>query len=310
MIKFLIAEIIISAIYTLMATDALKEGLEYFLGALAGSMIASLGFGYLVAVCITRKSPRIHKIAFVVFCVFITLAGCQAIHEVQMLKEKTYGATSLLEKDLRDSIIEIDKISSTYDTNTTPEQIEKDMKKVADGIMKAIVQGLLTRLQKTHVPEAMLQNTNFLYSKEKLSVAIRRQDTAIKQYKKEINTVIDDAIQGSTAAALTSCVEAFTQTECEKLKEPFEQGLLETKNKLYASVLVYSDYLEEELNAMRFIYNHYNKFTTSGKFPHFTDTALQNQFISKIQAVDKKARAVAELRNNALKEAHDRVSKI
>lgn len=326
--KFLIAEVIISAIYTAIVPHLWKGAVEY-VGALIGSMIVPLGIGYIVAVCITRKSPRIHKIAFIVFCVLIAMAGCQTVYEIQTLKEKAYaqgvmadvikesesigtsrGPRTQMEKDLRENIIEVDKATADYDTNTTPEQIEKEMQIVADGLIKTMVQEMMARAKKIHVPEPMLQNTSFLYSKEKLDAAIRKQDADIKRYKKEINAAIEDMMQGSADAALASCEKSYTKIECEKLKKPFERGLGEAKNKIYSAVPVYVSYIEEELNAMRFISNHYNSFTTSGQFPHFTDAALQKQFMAKIQEVDRKGRAVADLRNNAWQDAHNKVSRI
>lgn len=255
------------------------------------------------------------KKVFIAVCVIVALATCQKIYESHLLNEQSGGNTvpgpqTRLEKDLRENIIGVDKATTGYNTTTTPEQIEQEMQAVADGLVKVMVQGMLARAAKIHVPDPMLQNTNFLYSKEKLDGAIRKQEEDIKRYKKEINTVINDIMQGGTSDALASCEKAYTKTECEKIKKPFERGLADAKNKLYAAVPIYIDYIEEELNTMRFISNHYNGFTTSGQFPHFTDTALQKQFITKIQEVDKKGRAVAELRNNAWQDAHARAGKI
>lgn len=291
MVKFLIiAEIIIAAIYTAMTQDMRNEGISFFVGAVVGTLVVSLGIGYLVAACITRKSPRIHKIAFIVFCVFIAQVGSQYLYE-----------QSALEKDLKEGLVEVDKKISTYNSATDISQIEKDMESISEGVIKEMILGILSDVKKINVPEPMLYNEKILHSKEKLSAAIRQQDHAIKQYKKEINGVIDNAIYSGVSSALASCEKSYPHTECKKFTDPLEKTVFESKNKIYEGVASYVDYLEEEINVMRFISNNYNKFTTSGSFPHFTDATLQNQFMSKIQALDKKGRAVADLRNNALK---------
>lgn len=297
MVKFLIiAEIIIAAIYTAMKQDMRNEGISFFVGAVVGTLVVSLGIGYLVAACITRKSPRIHKIAFIVFCVFIAQVGCQSLYEQSALYEQ-----STLEKDLKEGIAEVDKKISTYNSATDISQIEKDMERISEGVIKEMIMGMLSDFKKINVPEPMLYNEKILHSKEKLSVAIRQQDHAIKQYKKEINSVIDHAIYSGVSSALASCEKSYPHTECKKFTDPLEKTVFESKNKIYEGAASYVDYLEEEINVMRFISNNYNKFTTSGRFPHFTDATLQNQFMSKIQALDKKSRAVADLRNNAWK---------
>ncbi|MBR3632183.1 MAG: hypothetical protein IKN49_03880 [Elusimicrobiaceae bacterium] len=246
----------------------------------------------------------------VVVCLFIliAMASCQKIYEANLLKKQEIEKS--IEKEVWDNILEVNKTTQDYNTSTTPEEMEKDMRKVVDGIVKTMAQEMLARAKKIHVPTPMLQDTSFLYSKVKLNAAIKQQDTDIKQYKKEINLTIDDIINGSKEAMLTDCAKKYPKSECEKFKKPIEDSLAGAKNKLTASIPFYVDYIEEELNAMRFISNHYNSFTTSGQFPHFTDAALQKQFMAKIQEVDRKGRAVADLRNNAWQDAHNKVSKI
>jgi len=251
------------------------------------------------------------KKVIIILCVIAAMATCQKIYEAHLKDQAAAsGPQTQMEKDLRKNVLEVDQATADYNTHTSSAEIEKDINAVANGLIKTAAQEMLVRAQKIHVPDPMLQNTAFLYSKEKLDAAIRRQDADIKQYKKEINSTMNEMLDGGAEAALTECAKKYTDADCAKLKQALARGFGQAKTELYAAVPVYVDYIETELNAMRFISNNYNKFTTSGAYPHFTDAALQNQFMSKVQEIDRKGQAVAEMRNNAWKNAHSRVSKI
>lgn len=252
------------------------------------------------------------KKIIIAVCIIVVMSVCQKIYETHLKNElhSDGAAYTQMEADLRKNLIEVDSATAGYSTSTEVAQMEKDIDTVANGLIKKAVQEILAQAKKLNVPNPMLQDTSFLYSKAKLDAAIQRQDATIKQYKKEINVAIDSVLNGGVEAAVADCKGKYTNTDCAKLKKAFIDGFGKAKNELYKSVPVYIDYIEEELNTMRFISNHYNKFTTSGSFPHFTDTSLQNQFMAKVQEIDKKGSAVAELRNNAWKNAHKQISKI
>ena len=77
---YLLIELVISMIQS--AVDPrLWEGPGGFVGAVIGFMLFGLIPSYIVAVCITRQSPRIHKIACIVFCVLIFIVTARQIYE-------------------------------------------------------------------------------------------------------------------------------------------------------------------------------------------------------------------------------------
>lgn len=80
MLKFLAIETGISMVYSAL-TPKLWEGFFGFIGSVIGCMIFGLIPSYIIAVCITRKSPRIHKIACIVFCVLIFIVASRQIYE-------------------------------------------------------------------------------------------------------------------------------------------------------------------------------------------------------------------------------------
>lgn len=80
MLKFLAIEAVISMIYSAV-TPNLWEGFAGFVGSVIGCMLFGLIPSYVVAVCITRKSPRIHKIACIVFCILIFIVASRQIYE-------------------------------------------------------------------------------------------------------------------------------------------------------------------------------------------------------------------------------------
>lgn len=292
--KFLCIEIIIAAIYSLFLSNQ-WSGFGEYLGYVLGSLLFPLILGYLVAVCCTRKSPRIHKIAFVIFCIVIAMAGCQQFYEKQLYETQR----SKIENDVNHSFKQVNSVVKDYDSNVTAKQMDKDMQVLSEGIIKTMVQTFLAKAQKVQVPTPMLNDTSFLKSQKSLSAAITKQDLSIKQYNKEIEQIVRDIMQEANKASLDACIEKYSVDSCEKIKSSLKQGLEGAQKQILSSIPVYVDYIQEELNAIRFINAHYNKFTTSGRFPHFTDTKLQNEFMKKIQEVDKKGRAVTEMRNRA-----------
>lgn len=90
--KILIAEIIIAAIYAAVF-QSYDNPLEY-IGSVIGSLIFPLAIGYIIAVCATRKSPRIHKIAFVIFCIIIALISGQLIYENNIRQAQELNVSS------------------------------------------------------------------------------------------------------------------------------------------------------------------------------------------------------------------------
>ena len=78
--KYFIIEMAISMIYCAIYTKY-WEGVAGYIGAVIGALIIPLIPGYIIAVCITRKSPRIHKIACIVFCVLIFIIVSRQIYE-------------------------------------------------------------------------------------------------------------------------------------------------------------------------------------------------------------------------------------
>lgn len=78
--KYFIIELAVSMIYCAVYTKY-WEGVAGYIGAVIGTLITPLIPGYIIAVCITRKSPRIHKIACIVFCVLIFIVASRQIYE-------------------------------------------------------------------------------------------------------------------------------------------------------------------------------------------------------------------------------------
>lgn len=78
--KYFIIELAVSMIYCAL-TPKLWEGFAGFVGSVIGCMLFGLIPSYIIAVCITRKSPRIHKIACIVFCVLIFIVASRQIYE-------------------------------------------------------------------------------------------------------------------------------------------------------------------------------------------------------------------------------------
>ena len=323
--NYLFAEIIISAIYVAYMAH-LWSGIYNYVGNVIGTIIFALGVGYIIAVCFTRKLSKMHKIAFIIFCILLILIGYQNKHEMQIIEQsikkemviennivsdKRRLPKTLMEKELKDNLIEFDQTTQKYDTtDITIERLEKDMQSLTDGLIKTMAQEILSHSKNINVPDSMLSNPDFLNSKEKLAVAISKQDADIKRYKEEVNAVVDNMMIGAIDSFMSECIKKYTNVECNKINEPFKLKMTEARDKIYKVVPLYIDYLKEELNTMRFIKNNYDKFTTSGKYPHFIDNNLQNNFITKVQEIDRKGQIVDEFRNNALQNLHNVISNI
>ena len=237
----------------------------------------------------------IAKIALIVFCASIAKLGCQFVYE-SYIKEKLFEQ-SALEKDLKNNASETKKALSDYVSTNDLDRLEKDLEKIENGIIKEMVQAIMDRSKKLHIPDPLMQNDIFLHSKEKLYAAIQKQETAINQYRKEVDSFIDDAIKESIAAGISSCEKSYSQATCEKLKKSIGDSSLEVKEKIKSAVYFFVGYLEEELDIARFVYKNYNKFTPSG----FADPTLQNEFVSKIQKLEQKAQSLIDLRKDALR---------
>lgn len=252
------------------------------------------------------------KKVYIAVCIFCAMFFCQQIYEAHLRDEQYRNEANRvkMETDIIKNLKEVGGVAVGYNSLTEAAQMEKDINAVADGIIKKAVQEMLARAKTINVPTPMLEDTSFLYSKSKLDAAIQRQNAAIKKYRNEVGAVIDKALDGAAAAAVADCEGKYTSANCAKLKKALDAGFGKAKTDLYRSIPVYIDYVEEELNTMRFISNHYNKFTTSGSFPHFTDTALQNQFMAKVKEIDRKGQAVADLRNNAWKNTRRQINRI
>ncbi len=309
MLKFLAIEIVISLIFSFLFPSS-RETLATFIGSVIGCMIAGLIPSYIIAVCITRKSPRIHKIACISFCIIWALVGFQKLYDYSQLQSAnavsrpssaSYTASSPAEqtplvKDLSQNFSEYKQVSKDYKPGITTPQMEKDLKNLTDGLLKTMLQSLFTHLKQIHVPASLYTNPAILQSKASLNAAISKQEASIKQYTQDTSTGIHTIIQQTKNEIQQACVDKYGQSACQNFT-PFHSTELE--NKLLKGVEAYKDYLETELQSARFIYKHYNKFTTSGSYPHFVDASLQKQFMQQIQEVDKKAQAVLRIQQQA-----------
>lgn len=262
------------------------------------SIAALIGLCYLVAACFTRESPHIHKTAFTILgaiiAAFFLKDGRKYVSKI--ITNQIYEQ-SALEKDLKNNASETKKALSDYVSTNDLGKLEKDLEKIENGIIKEMVQAIMDRSKKLHVPDPLMQNDIFLHSKEKLYATIQKQETAINQYRKELDSFLNDTINESIAAGISSCKKSYSQGTCEELKKSVENSSLEVKEQIKSAVYFFVGYLEEELDIALFVYKHYHKFTPSG----FTDATLQNQFVSKIQALEQKAQSLIDLRKNALK---------
>ncbi|MBR3632262.1 MAG: sulfite exporter TauE/SafE family protein [Elusimicrobiaceae bacterium] len=133
--KFLLAEIVIAAIYAGVFLPC-GNWLEY-VGNVIGTMLLPLGIGYLIAVCHTRKSPRIHKVAFVVFCVIMSIVSFQLIYERNLRQEQAQTSnteTTTAPTDKADSPVEKDKQDDQNEEAQTRAIVAKAVQMVQESL--------------------------------------------------------------------------------------------------------------------------------------------------------------------------------
>ncbi len=289
--KFLLAEIIISAIYTACMPQLWSGGILGYILYVIATIIPPLLYGYLFAafflllVYIIRlffpiKLPKIHKVAFIIFCIFFIGIAIQDIKKIYFQKDGHIEETT--EKDTIS--ININAIS-----NNEAKEIHKYMEGVLNTIVKNMDQEFASRSNKMNIPEPFIDDIIYLVrSKATLNAAINKQDIDIKQYKEDIKNMFDDIMDNNVKFAMSECTKKYKQNLCEAEMKPVKRALVKLQDKNYEVLQQVIDCLEEELNLMRFIDNHYDKFRVTDKGPYFTDSGLQEYFTTKMQNYEKK----------------------
>lgn len=299
--KFLLAEIIISAIYTACMPQLWGGGFFGYILYVIVVLILPLLFGYIFAAFFLLlgyiikklfpvKLPSIHKVAFIGFLILFIGIAIQDIKKIYFQKDVKDVQNTIEETTQKDNTSTNEKAILSNDK----EEMHQYMRGVLDTIVKNMDKEFASHADQVHIPKPFLDDIIYLVrSKEKLNTAINKQDVEIKQYKEDLKNMFDDIMDNNVKFAMSKCTKKYKRDLCEATMKPFKSTLVKIQDKNYEVLQQVIDCLEEELSVMRFIDMHYDKFRVTDKGPYFTDPGLQKYFTTKMQNYAEKMLALS-----------------